>query len=147
MAGTLEVFQDFERKCGSTGLGLDLSIHLKNLIAFATGQSRFLSVGGLSLNTLQSAWADCKRGMEFALNFLKNNVGIDSPSLLSSPFLVVTVAYLGHQRQYNITPEESERLRYWALTANAKGRIRGAQDAKRCSISLATYAMAAMRTP
>jgi hypothetical protein len=25
--------------------------------------------------------------MEFALNFLKNNVDIDSPALLSSPFL------------------------------------------------------------
>ena len=125
----MEVFQEFERQCATTGLDLDLSIHLKNLIAFATGQSRFLSVGGLSLSTLQSAWAECKQGMEFALNFLKHNVGIDSPSLLSSPFLVVTLAFFGHQRLYSVTPEESERLRYWSLTANAKGRYsRGSSE-------------------
>ena len=60
--------------------------------------------------------------MEFALNFLKSNTGIDSPVLLSSPFLLVTLAYFGHKRDYQLVPEESDRLRFWALLANAKGR-------------------------
>jgi hypothetical protein len=29
---------------------------------------------------------------------------------------------IGHQRDYQITPEESDHLRFWALIANAKGR-------------------------
>lgn len=67
--------------------------------------------------------------MEFALNFLKSNVGIDSPALLSSPFLLVTLGYYGHKRNYQIGAEESHRLRHWALVANAKGRYsRGSSE-------------------
>jgi hypothetical protein len=67
--------------------------------------------------------------MEFALNFLQSNVGIESPALLSSPFLLVTLAYFAHVRDYRITPEECDRLRFWALLANAKGRYsRGSSE-------------------
>lgn len=104
-------------------------MHLKNLIAFATGQSRFLTVGSLSLEVLQTAWQESGQGMEFALNFLKNNTGIDSPALLSSPFILATLAYFGHTRAYQITPEESDALRFWVLIANAKARYsRGSSE-------------------
>jgi hypothetical protein len=67
--------------------------------------------------------------MEFALNFLRSNAGIDSPALLSSPFLLVTLAYFGHRRDYQIVPDESSLLRYWVLVANAKGRYsRGSSE-------------------
>ena len=97
-------------------------MHLKNLVSFATGQSRFLTVGGLKVETLKSAWAESVKGIEFALDFLKNNVGIDSPVLLSSPFILITLADFCHNRGYNISQEEAERLRFWILVANAKGR-------------------------
>ena len=127
--GSLAKFQAFEAKCAKAGFELELGIHLKNLVAFATGQSRFLTVGSLPQTQLEDAWEHSKRGMEFALNFLKSNVGIDSPALLSSPFMVVSLAYFGHVRGYEITGEEAERLRYWALVANAKGRYsRGSSE-------------------
>jgi hypothetical protein len=127
--GALEVFQEFQGECADYGFDLDLGIHLKNMVAFATGQSRFLTVGGLPIDRLQSAWTECCRGMEFAMNYLKRNVGIDSPALLSSPFLLITVAYYGHKRDYQISPEESERLRHWILVANVKGRYsRGSSE-------------------
>jgi hypothetical protein len=66
---------------------------------------------------------------EFALNFLKSNVGIDSSALLSSPFLLVTLGYYGHKRNYLFGAEESQRLRHWMLVANAKGRYsRGSSE-------------------
>lgn len=127
--GSLKIFQAFQSQCSKAGFDLDLGLHLKNLIAFATGQSRFLTVGGLSIEVLQRAWKDSVPGMEFALNFLRSNVGIDSPALLSSPFLLVTLGYYGHKRNYHIAPEEAQRLRYWALAANAKGRYsRGSSE-------------------
>lgn len=126
---SLKIFQDFQQQCAKKGFDLDLGLHLKNLITFATGQSRFLTVGNLDLATLQTAWKESCQGLEFALNFLKSNTGIDSPALLSSPFLLVTLAYLGHKRDYQISPAESERLRFWALVANAKGRYsRGSSE-------------------
>ena len=126
---SLKTFQTFQKQCAETGFDLDLGLYLRNLIAFATGQSRFLTVGSLSLEILQSAWKESCRGMEFALNFIKSNVGIDSPALLSSPFILATLAYHAHKRDYQLSPEESVRLRYWVLVANAKGRYsRGSSE-------------------
>lgn len=127
--GALKTFQAFQTECGKAGFELDLGLHLKNLVAFATGQSRFLTVGGLPVEKLQLAWEECVPGMEFALNFLRSNAGIDSPALLSSPFLLVTLGYYGHKRNYQIAAEESQQLRYWVLVANAKGRYsRGSSE-------------------
>jgi hypothetical protein len=126
---SLEIFQEFQRECAKLGFDLDLGIHLKALIAFATGQSRFLTAGRLSLDVLQTGWKEATEGMRFAINFLKSNVGIDSPALLSSPFLMIVVAYFGHAKGYALSPEESERLRQWGLLANAKGRFsRGSSE-------------------
>ena len=128
--GALKTFQAFQEQCGKAGFELDLGLHLKNLVAFATGQSRFLRVGGLPVENLQRAWKDCVPGMEFALNFLKSNAGLDSPALLSSPFLLVTLGYYGHKRGYEIGVGEAEQLRHWVLGANAKGRYsRGSSEA------------------
>jgi hypothetical protein len=67
--------------------------------------------------------------MEFAINFLKSNAGIDSPTLLSSPFPLVTLGYYGHKPNYQIGAEEWQRLRHWVLVANAKGRYsRGSSE-------------------
>lgn len=126
---SLKTFQDFQKQCSNAGFDLDLGLHLKSLVAFATGQSRFLTVGSLSVERLQSAWTETRRGVEFAINFLKSNAGIESPTLLSSPFLLVAIAYFGHKHDFDLTPEESERLRFWALAANAKGRFsRGSSE-------------------
>lgn len=126
---SLETFLKFQEACAKRGFELELGIHLRNLMAFASGQSRFLTVGKYDIAALQKAWKESCEGMEFAINFLKSNVGIDSPALLASPFLMVAVAYFGHVRGYKITPEESARLRYWVLIANAKGRFsRGSSE-------------------
>ncbi|MCE1239913.1 MAG: DUF262 domain-containing protein [Azonexaceae bacterium] len=126
---SLQTFQDFQKACANTGFELDLGLHLKNLMAFATGQSRFQIVGSLSVEKLQKAWKEACEGMEFALNFLRSNLGIDSPALLSSPFLLVVLAYFGHSRNYALSNDEARQLRYWALMANAKGRFsRGSSE-------------------
>ncbi len=119
---SLGVFQGFQSECKNIGFDFDLGIVLKALVVMATGQSRFKSINSLSLDRLEVAWNQAKEGVNFALNFLRSNVGIDSPVLLSSPFIVISVAYFGHARNYKITPDESSLLRYWILSANAKGR-------------------------
>lgn len=126
---SLQIFMTFQAECAKLGFDLDLGIHLKNLIAFATGQSRFLTVGSLTPDKLKASWTEACEGMHFAMNFLKSNAGIDSPALLSSPFLMVVLAYFGHARGYKIDSETSAKLRYWTLAANAKGRFsRGSSE-------------------
>ena len=42
---------------------------------------------------------------------------------------MVTLAVFGHKRGYNILPTEAERLKFWTLIANAKGRYsRGSSE-------------------
>ena len=126
---SLAEFMAFQQECAGQGFELEMGIHLKNLMAFATAQSRFLRVGSIDLNTLQQAWKEAKEGMHFALNFVRSNLGISSPALLSSPFLLIVLGYFGHVRGYALTPDEAAQLRYWALLANAKGRFsRGSSE-------------------
>ena len=126
---SLKVFQEFEEICKKRGFDLGLGIHLKNLVSFATGQSRFRAVSGLSRDDIEKGWEAAKQGMDFALNFLKSNVGIDSPALLSSPFIIIAIASYGHFKDYHLTPEEARLLRYWVLVANAKARYsRGSSE-------------------
>ncbi len=126
---SLGVFEEFQKACVKKGFDLDLGLLLKNMVVFATGQSRFLTVGRIGLEQLQAAWKESQRGMAFALNFMSQNVAIDNPALLSSPYLLLTLSYLAKVREYSLTQAEADRLRYWALVANAKGRYsRGSSE-------------------
>ena len=126
---SLKVFQKFEKECKDQGFDLGLSIHLKNLVAFATWQSRFRAVSGLTPERIQDGWAAAQEGMRFALNFLMSNVNIDSPVLLSSPFSIIAIALFGHYRDYNLSQNEVRQLRYWVLVSNAKGHYsRGSSE-------------------
>ena len=78
---TLEAFQ---QRCQTVGFELELGLHHKNLIAFMTGRSRFLTVGTSGVSTPQIGWTTSQGG-EFTFNFPENNAGIDSPTPLSSP--------------------------------------------------------------
>jgi hypothetical protein len=127
--GALKIFQSFQEAIAQRGFDLDLGLHVKNVIAFATSQSRFLTVNTLTVNKLQDGWQSAVKGMEFATNFMKNNVGIDYAALLSSPYLLVSLGYFGHKRDYQISDKEASKLRYWVLSANAKGRYsRGSSE-------------------
>ncbi len=120
--GALDLFQGFQHNCAQTGFDLDLGLHLKSLVAFATGQSRFKTIGNLPVDKLKDSWKVSVTGMEFALNFLRSNCGIDNPALLSSPLMAVVLAYYGHQKGYELSGDEATELRRWVLVANAKGR-------------------------
>ena len=127
--GSLAAFQKFQQECAKGGYDLELGLHLKTLIAIATGQSRFMRVVTLSRPKLEDAWLKAKKGIQFAINFLTSNVGIESPVLLSSPFLIVTLAFLANERQGNLSTTEADALRQWILLANAKGRYsRGSSE-------------------
>jgi hypothetical protein len=127
--GSLNDFQAFQADCVKDGFEVDLGLHLKNLVAHATGQSRFLTVSNLNLEALKSGWDDGCHGMEFAINFLRSNAGISSPALLASPFLLISLGFYGAQRSYKLAAAEAQGLCRWVLLANAKGRYsRGSSE-------------------
>lgn len=127
---SLQEFQKFQEECIGNGFNLDLgSVHLRNMVVFATAQSRFGTVRNLSKETLQRSWRESCEGMDFALNFMRANADLESPALLASPFVLIVVAYFGKKRGYSLSPGEEKELRYWVLLANAKGRYsRGSSE-------------------
>lgn len=127
--GALKTFQLFQGQCASEGFDLELGVFLKSLVAAITNQSRFLTINSITLDELKAGWKESVKGIEFASNFLRNNAKIDSPVLLSSPFLLVALARFGHFRDYQFSKRDADMLRRWALLANAKGRYsRGATE-------------------
>lgn len=125
----LEIFERFQKECDKAGFDLELGTLVRCLVAMATGQSRFRTVGGLKLETLQENWTKVKDGIHFALNFLKSNAQIDTPALLSSPYFIITLAYYGNYLDYHLTREQETALKYWLYIANTKGRYsRGSSE-------------------
>jgi len=53
---SLKIFEAFQKECKKGGFDYDLGIYIKNLIAFATGQSRFRIVPNLSAERLEEGW-------------------------------------------------------------------------------------------
>ena len=107
---------------------MNVGIHLRNLVTFATGKASFKSVGQLGLEELKKGWNESTQGMQYALNFLCANAGIDRSVLLSSPTILIVVANYVHSKGYELTKDDAVLLRYWALVANAKSRYSGASE-------------------
>lgn len=119
---SLSVFQEYEQRCKDLGFDFDVGILIRNMVAFVSGQSGFKVVGGLSREKLEDGWEKARTGMDFALDFLRGNLKIGNSALLTSPFLAISIGCYAHGKDYRLSAAETERLRHWALLANAKGR-------------------------
>jgi hypothetical protein len=127
---SLDLFEAFAEECERNWwFTFDLGLLVRTLVVFASGQSRFRSVGGISLATLQGSWERAKTGLRFAVNFLKTNAGIEDESLLSSPFVIIPIAVLGVLRDEQLSPQEERDLLHWLFVANATGHYsRGSSE-------------------
>lgn len=127
--GSLDIFTEYEKRTHDRSFGLDLGVILRTLLALTTDQARFSRMGSLSRASLEGGWERTKKALDFAHNFLVNDLGIESPVVLSSPLFVATVAYWGDVRDYKIDESEKAAFRQWLLVANLKGRYsRGSSE-------------------
>lgn len=127
---SLELFEQFADECEQNWwFTFDTGLLVRTLVVFATGQSRFRTVGGIPLERLQESWERAKNGLRFAVNFLKANAGIEDESLLSSPLLIIPIAVLGDLRDEQLSPDEERDLLHWLFVANAFGHYsRGSSE-------------------
>jgi hypothetical protein len=127
---SLQIFEEFQTVCESeNNFDLEIGTILRGLITHATGQSKFKTVSSLSQKKLEEAWKTNVRAMTFALNFLKSNTKIDSAALLTSPYIILVIAFWGAKKDYKISDAESAKMARWILLANAKARFaRGSSE-------------------
>lgn len=128
--GSLQIFQEYQDSVIASGLSIDLSALLRTLVALITGQAKFSTVNSLTVEQLQAGWKRTERAFDYARDFLKSNLHIDSLSLLSSPFLLTTLAYWADHHEYSIGSDDAEAFRRWFLNANAKARYAGSAETK-----------------
>lgn len=125
----LQHFEEFQDECEQSWFTLDFGLLVRTLVVMATKQCFFKTVSTTHLDKLKNGWEMAKEGLRFAINFLRTNAGIEDESLLSSPFLMVTLAVISRVKDNRLTIDEQRALMRWLLIANARGRYsRGSSE-------------------
>ncbi len=121
--GFINQIEDFAGKFkGNEDYILETGLPVRTLVVFATKQSRFKTVGTISKEQLENSWKVAKDGLDYAINFLRENAGIDNLSYLSSPFLLIPIAVYWIQKNNEVlTPEEENKLLRWFFFAHMRG--------------------------
>jgi hypothetical protein len=127
--GALAEFERTAEACAEEDFSISTGTLVRGLIVHATGQSRFKTVGTLTLDLLKDGWENAQKGLEFAIHFARNNAAIDGPALLSSPYALLLLSFLARQRKWELSESEAATLRFWLLVANGRGRYsRGSSE-------------------
>lgn len=127
--GALKEFEDYSEFLRNEQFPLAIGTLVKGLVVHATGQNLFRSVHTLSLGQLQEGWTRAKRGIQWAINFLRSNNDVASPALLSSPYFILLLGFAAESQNFRPSQEYLAKLSFWFRVANARGRYsRGASE-------------------
>jgi hypothetical protein len=122
----LEKFQD---ECEKIWFTLDLGTLVRAIVIHTTHQCLFKTVGSTSIEDLKRGWIEAQDGLRYAINFLRTRGGIDDESLLSSPFLILTLSAASQKYDGRLSEDDQAMLLYWLFVANARGRYgRGSSE-------------------
>jgi hypothetical protein len=125
---SLKLFEAFQEECEASWFALDLGVLVRALVVFATGQSRFKTVGTIPVSDLKAGWEEAKEGLRFAINFLRTNAGIENETLLSSPVFVIALAYFGAKRNFALIPTDEAGIKKWVYVASVRGHYSGSSE-------------------
>src|SRR5260221_8407159 len=93
---------------------------IRTMVAIISGQSRFETVGKISLKKLQEGWEQTDENLKFAFDFVENNAEVDAIGQLSSPFLLIPIAYYAHKIEQKISQVDSKKILRWFFYANLR---------------------------
>jgi hypothetical protein len=127
---SLALFEDFAQEVDQhSWFTLEVGLLVRAMVVFATGQSRFKTIQNIDVARMQTAWDDAKAALQFAVNFVRTNAGVEDESLLASPVILIAIGAVGHVRNYKLTSQDEQDLLRWALIANARGHYsRGSSE-------------------
>jgi len=73
---SLKMLEDFQDECEQSLYSLDLGVFVRTLVVFATGQSRFKTVGTTPVTKLKKGWEEAKEGLRFESVIVKSVAGM-----------------------------------------------------------------------
>lgn len=119
--GFTDELNDFCKQFGDDAEYLEDWVALRLLTVFATKQSKYKTIGRYNKTKLEKAWIQAQEGMHYAVNFLRNNAGIDSLSHLSASMLVVPIAVYSVLNDGQLSEKDEKRLLKWFYYAHMRG--------------------------
>jgi hypothetical protein len=121
--GFIEIIETFASEFGNDeDYIIETGLPVRMMVILATHQSRFRTVGKIGREKLEAAWKQAEEGLRFAINFIRENAGIDDLSYLSSPFLLVPLSvYWILKKDEAITPDDEKKMLRWFYLAHMRG--------------------------
>lgn len=127
--------EDFEttlKNYENAGFDFEPRFLIRCFVAVGTGQSRFKHINNLwakNQDELEEIWRQTKRGVDYTINFLKNNAGIESTEWIPSlNALIPLVVYLSDSKV--LSKQDERRLLFWYFCATIHGRFTGSPESK-----------------
>jgi len=125
----LAELESFQEECEQTWFTLDLGTLVRAIVIHTTNQCLFKTVSSTSIDDLKKGWLEAKDGLRYAINFLRTRGGIEDESLLSSPFLILTLSAVSQKYEGRLSEEDQALLLHWLFVANSRGRYgRGSSE-------------------
>lgn len=131
LPGTIvDTFEEAMEQYSEVGYELDARFLTRALIATGTGQSRFRYLTEFWKKPpaeLEQIWSRARRGVDSAVNFVRQNARLESSEWLSSlNALIPLAAYFG--KHPAITPNVEVGLLRWFYVASLRGRYTGSGE-------------------
>ncbi|MBM3242483.1 DUF262 domain-containing protein [Candidatus Poribacteria bacterium] len=112
---------------------LEARFLMRCYVAVATNQSRFRSLGALwqrSQTELKDIWERTKRAVDYTINFLRNNAGIESSQWIPSVNALVPIVVYLSKKEGELSEAEARGLLFWFFEATIHGRFTGSPETK-----------------
>ena len=127
--GAMKVFADASAAYRQKEFDLDEGFLLKCLVSVSTHQNTFESIDRIGPDRLKADWKKTKRGLDFAIDFLKRSAGIETTDVLPSLFALVPIVCLAVKSGYAFSGPVERKMLKWLYAALIWGRYsRGATE-------------------
>ncbi len=127
--GAMKVFADASDAYRRKGFDLDEGFLLKCLVSVSTHQNKFENIDRISTGRLKADWKRTLQGLDFAIDFLKKNAGIESTDVLPSLFALVPIVCLAVKSDRTFSRPLGRKVLKWLYVALIWGRYsRGATE-------------------
>ena len=127
--GAMELFSKVVSDCQESKYDLDEGFLIKCLVSVSTGQNKFTILNKIPIAQLKEDWEETKKGLRWAINFLKETAKIETSEILPSPFLLIPIVCLAVNNKYKFSELLERQVLRWFYAAAMWGRYsRGATE-------------------
>ena len=127
--GAMKLFTDVVADCQNANFDLDEGFLIKCLVSVSTWQNKFQMINKIPITQLQNDWEKTKKGLEFTINFLKENAKIETSAILPSPYFLIPIVCLAVKHHYRFSLQLERQVLRWFYAASMWGRYsRGASE-------------------